>query len=346
MCGQVLLLAPEGQRPDPDGDPDGQPARPARVLWPGRSRGAGGPGATGDTEGSPIPARLTAELAEATACVGAGAYATALVGVRRLLEGVCADRGVTGLPLYRALRELRRRGVVEGRLAAWAEELREIGNEAAHLGRNPVSRQDAEDAIALADALLDHLYVFGPRYDDFRRRRHGTSAPREPLRTRVAIPETPAMKTLRKIRVPFTPHHHKHDPARSKSRKELADEMGVPRSGMLKAVVVRVDGRAVVAVAPVSAEVDVEAVAGAVGGGTARLAAPAEVNRLGWATSSEVVSPVALPYLPVVVDVSVTGMASVFVSSGRRGLELELTPADLLLATEATTARITVRGGS
>ncbi|MCG5217464.1 DUF4145 domain-containing protein [Streptosporangium soli] len=330
LCGQVLFLAPEGPEPDPDVDPDTQPPRRARVLWP----------VTGRPPAETIPAPLTRELAEAAACLRAGAYTMALVNVRRLLEGVCADHGVAGGPLFHGLRELRKRGVIEGRLADWAEELREVGNEAAHMSGRRVVREDAEDAIALAEALLDHLYVFTGRYEEFRRRRGGTG---RPVRSGVVVRETPAMKTLRKSGIRFTPHRYAHDPASVRSRRDIADELGVAPLRVLKAVIVRVDDRAVVAVLPVRHDVDVTALAKAVGGHDARLAALSEVSRLGWATASEVMSPLALPYLPVVVDASIAAPVSVYVSSGRHGLELELASADLILVTGATTAAITAR---
>ncbi|MDF5757038.1 YbaK/EbsC family protein [Spongiactinospora sp. TRM90649] len=315
---------------DPDGDPDALPPREARVLWPPgeRPRGPAVPA---------VPPALARELAEAEACVRVGAYAMALVNVRRLLEGVCADHGIGERPLYRALRVLRGRGLVEGRLAAWAEELREVGNEAAHISGRPVEREDAEDAIVLAEALLDHLYLVNRRYAAFRARRGPLAVRGAPIR------ETPAMKLLRKCRVPFTAHQHKHDPGRAKSRRRLAAELGVPVPRVLKAVIANVDGRPVAAVAPAVLDIDLPALARAAGGRAIRLAAPAEVSRLGWATASEVVSPLALPYLPSVVDEAVGGLPSVYVSSGRHGLELELDPADLIRVTGATTGPITVR---
>jgi Cys-tRNA(Pro) deacylase len=333
MCGQVLFLAPEGPEPDPDDDPDTLPPRPAQVLWPGTARGAD----------SRIPPHLIRELAEAESCLRVGAPTMALVNVRRLLEGVCADQGISGGPLFHGLRELRRRGLIDGRLADWAEELREIGNEAAHMSGRPAVREDAEDAIALAEALLDYLYVFAVKYREFRKRRGGSAARGTPAKAGVAVRETPAMKTLRKSRIPFTPHRHEHEPGRARSRRELAERLGVTDAQVLKAVIARVDGRAVVAVVQVRHQVDMAALAGAAGGHDAVVAGPAEVSRLGWATASQVVSPLALPYLPVVVDLPVAALAEVYVSSGRHGLELELAADDLILVTGATTAPITAR---
>jgi len=46
-----------------------------------------------------------------------------------------------------------------------------LGNEAAHFTGKPVSRQDAEDALTLAEALMDYLYVFSAQFDNFCKRR-------------------------------------------------------------------------------------------------------------------------------------------------------------------------------
>ncbi|MFI0419833.1 DUF4145 domain-containing protein [Spongiactinospora sp. 9N601] len=323
----MLFLAAEAAEVDPDRDPDGLPPRRARVLWPvaaGRARAA-------------VPPALARELAEAESCLSAGAYTMTLVNVRRLLEGVCADHGAGGRTLYQGLRELRARGLVEGRLAAWAEDLREVGNAAAHISGAPVTRRDAEDAIILAAALVDHLYVVNRRYAEFRARRG-------PVRgAGAALRETPAMKLLRKSRVPFKSRQYTHDPGRAKSRRHLAAELGVPAARVLKAVIARVDDRPVAALAPASLDIDLPALAGAAGGAAARLAGPAEVSRLSWATASEVVSPLALPYLAVVADETVGGPGAVYVSSGRHGLELELDPGDLIRVIGATLARITTR---
>ncbi len=98
--------------------------------------------------------------------------------VRRTLEGVCADQGVTKRqPLVASLRELHQQGKIEGRLLEWAEALRVLGNQGAHYTGIQVSREDANDAVALAEALLDYMYVFTSQYEKFKERRSkpGTS---------------------------------------------------------------------------------------------------------------------------------------------------------------------------
>lgn len=322
----MLLLATE----EPfsfDGEPADGPPRPARVLWPEAGRPA---------SGEP-PGHLRAELADAEACLRAGAHSSAVVAVRRLLEGVCADHGVTAAPLSVALRELRRRGLIEGRLLVWAEELRVIGNQAAHIRAGRVRAEDAADAVVLAEALLDYMYVYTPKYRELRNRRAAAGDPvREPSRTR--LPPPLAVKLLRRSQITFYQHEYPHDPAQGKSRRQIAADLGIPPERLVKAVLAYADGHVVLAVAPVNETVDLHALARAAGAGEARLAPAADLGRLSTGT----LSPLGLPLrVPAYVAPAVTTHPTVYLASGRHGLELELRPADLIRLLGARTAVIT-----
>jgi Domain of unknown function (DUF4145) len=131
------------------------------ILWPTPER----------TLSDVVPESLRLEHAEARACFNAKAYTATVVMVRRTLEGVCSDHGITKKPLYVALEEMRSSELIEGRLFEWAQELRVLGNDAAHFTGRAVSSQDAEDALSLAEALMDYMYVFSAQFDKFRRRR-------------------------------------------------------------------------------------------------------------------------------------------------------------------------------
>ncbi|MGI8335910.1 YbaK/EbsC family protein [Actinomadura scrupuli] len=316
VCHEVLLLA----RDDPDAGADAAGPRPALVLWPAPDR----------VLSELIPPRLRREIQESRASVRAGAYASAVVMVRRLLEGVCADQGVHRTPLYAALREMRREGLVDGRLLAWAEGMRVLGNEGAHFGGAPVGREDAEDALYLAEALLDYLYVHAHRYAAFRERRG-----EPPATSGQPGDDPPAVLALRRAGAEYTEHPYPHDPARTPSQLAVADVLGVPRHQMYKAVVAYVDEHVVLALVPVDAAVDLAALAAVTGGGTARIATATEV------TGFEVVSPLGLPLrVPTVLDASVLVLDTVYVASGRPGLELQVTRPDLVRLTAATTAPI------
>ena len=72
--------------------------------------------------------------------------------------------------LAKSLQELRAVGVIDGTLAEWADALRVIGNIGAHYTDTDVTHQDAEDALAFAEAFLDHIYVLRRRFEQFRKR--------------------------------------------------------------------------------------------------------------------------------------------------------------------------------
>lgn len=116
---------------------------------------------------SSVPAGLRREWEEAQTCFRAKAYAACVVMVRRTLEGTCADQGVKGKPLARSLKKLADDGRIDETLAQWADALRIIGNKGAHYTGEHVAREDAEDALAFAEALLDHIYVLRQRFAQF-----------------------------------------------------------------------------------------------------------------------------------------------------------------------------------
>ena len=98
----------------------------------------------------------------------------ALVMVRRTLEGTCQLQGVKKkTALAKGLEELRQRSLIDGTLAEWADALRIAGNKGAHFSEEAVSREDAEDALGFAEALLDHIYVQRRRFEEFKKRVSG-----------------------------------------------------------------------------------------------------------------------------------------------------------------------------
>ncbi|WP_460370654.1 DUF4145 domain-containing protein, partial [Actinocorallia lasiicapitis] len=211
------------------------------VLWP-----------AGRTPPDPaIPPMLRDELREAHACLRAGAYSGAVVAVRRILEGACRDHGVHAPTLYTALQTMERDGRLEGRLLQWADDLRILGNRGAHLGA-PTTERDAADAVALAEALLDYLYLFAATYARFKQRRGERPA-------RGADP--PSVRLLRDRGIPFTPISYEPPRGHRPSRRALADRLGVPPDRFLKTVVVDVGPHVAIAVLPVAEQVDLRAVA-------------------------------------------------------------------------------------
>ncbi|QBI53924.1 Cys-tRNA(Pro) deacylase [Streptomonospora litoralis] len=122
---------------------------------------------------------------------------------------------------------------------------------------------------------------------------------------------------------------------------EAADALGVSPDRVFKTLVAEVDGRLTVGAVPVSGGLDLKALAAAAGGKRAAMADPADAERAtGYVRGG--ISPLGgRKRLRTVVDSSVADHDTVFVSAGRRGLQMELSPGDLLRAADAATARIT-----
>lgn len=109
---------------------------------------------------------------------------------------------------------------------------------------------------------------------------------------------------------------------------------------MFKTLVAEVDGALTVACLPVSTRLDLKALAAATGGKKARMAdATAAERATGYVTGG--IAPLGhRKSLPLVLDAAASEHTTIYCSAGRRGLELELAPADLVAATGATTAPI------
>src|SRR5215470_12121434 len=151
---------------------------------------------------------------------------------------------------------------------------------------------------------------------------------------------TPATIALEKAKVPFTLHEYAHDPKAASYGLEASEALGVPPEQVFKTLVAAVDGKLTVGVVPVHRQLDLKALAAAAGGKKAVMADVAAAERAtGYVAGG--ISPLGQrKHLPVVVDASALGFATIFCSGGRRGLEIELAPADLVRAAGALVAVI------
>ncbi|GAA3780904.1 Cys-tRNA(Pro) deacylase [Streptomyces chiangmaiensis] len=151
---------------------------------------------------------------------------------------------------------------------------------------------------------------------------------------------TPATVALAAAGVEFTVHSYDHDPSHPSYGEEAAEAMGVSPDRVFKTLVADVDGALVVGVVPVAGSLDLKALATAVGGKRAAMADPTLAERTtGYVRGG--ISPVGQrKKLRTVVDESASSHATICVSAGRRGLEVELTADDLARLTEAILAPI------
>jgi Cys-tRNA(Pro)/Cys-tRNA(Cys) deacylase len=155
---------------------------------------------------------------------------------------------------------------------------------------------------------------------------------------------TPALRALLQAGVPFTEHPYDHDPSHPSFGLEAAQALGVDPGTVFKTLLADVDGRLVVAVLPVTASLSLKALAAAVGGKRARLADPSVAERTtGYVVGG--ISPLGQrTVLPTVVDDSAEALPTMYVSGGRRGLDVGLAPADLVRLTSAVTAPVCAQG--
>jgi Cys-tRNA(Pro)/Cys-tRNA(Cys) deacylase len=151
---------------------------------------------------------------------------------------------------------------------------------------------------------------------------------------------TTATAALERAGIPFTVHEYPHDPRAESYGQEASQALGVSPGRVFKTLVAEVDRALVTGVVPVQGQLDLKALAAACGGKKAAMAQVAAAERAtGYVAGG--ISPVGQrTRLPVVVDASALGFDTVFCSAGRRGLEIELAPADLVTVTDARVAAI------
>ncbi|BCY05617.1 Cys-tRNA(Pro)/Cys-tRNA(Cys) deacylase [Actinoplanes sp. L3-i22] len=151
---------------------------------------------------------------------------------------------------------------------------------------------------------------------------------------------TPATVLLNAEKVPHTLHPYEVSPDAPNYGALVAAALGVAPERLFKTLVAEVDGRLVVGVVPVTGDLDLKALAHAAGGKRAALADRAAAERSsGYVRGG--ISPLGQRrQLPTVIDESARELDLMYVSAGRRGLQVSLAPADLIRLTSATVAVI------
>ena len=146
---------------------------------------------------------------------------------------------------------------------------------------------------------------------------------------------TPATVALTRAGVAFTLHPYAHDDATTAFGDEAAAALGVDPGRIFKTLLADVGGELVVAVVPVARQLDLKALAAVLGAKRATMADPAAATRsTGYVLGG--ISPLGQrTRLRTVVDDSAAAFPTVYVSAGKRGLQVELDPADLVAVTGA-----------
>jgi Cys-tRNA(Pro)/Cys-tRNA(Cys) deacylase len=151
---------------------------------------------------------------------------------------------------------------------------------------------------------------------------------------------TPATVLLTAERVAHALHPYEVSPDSPNYGALVAEALGVAPERLFKTLVAEVDGALVVGVVPVTGDLDLKALASASGGKRAALADRAAAERSsGYVRGG--ISPLGQRRrLPTVIDDTAAGLDLMYVSAGRRGLQVSLAPADLIRLTSAIVAPI------
>jgi Cys-tRNA(Pro)/Cys-tRNA(Cys) deacylase len=152
---------------------------------------------------------------------------------------------------------------------------------------------------------------------------------------------TPATKALEKLGVKFTLHSYVYDPNAESIGLQAAEALGIEPRRMLKTLMAEVDGKPVSVVVPSDGEISMKKLAAAFGGKAAQMMRPADAERLtGYHVGG--ISPFGQKKrVPVAIEQSALGHATVFLNGGQRGLQIELDPNDAVKALGAITPALT-----
>jgi Cys-tRNA(Pro)/Cys-tRNA(Cys) deacylase len=151
---------------------------------------------------------------------------------------------------------------------------------------------------------------------------------------------TPAIKLLKKQKIPHTIHEYKHDNNVHSYGEEAAQKMGVDPKSVFKTLVVQSDKTMAVGIVPVTSTLNLKSMAKALGVKKVAMADPKNVeNTTGYILGG--VSPLGQKKrLKTVIDESAFEHESIFVSAGKRGLEVELRASDLKTLVQADVVQI------
>ena len=152
----------------------------------------------------------------------------------------------------------------------------------------------------------------------------------------MAAGNTQAVMSLTRAKVAFTSHEYEVTSSEATYGESVAAALGVEPARLFKTLVAEVDGTHVVAIVPTDRRLGLKALAAAAGGKKAKMAEPADAERLtGYVTGG--ISPFGQKRrLDAYVDAGISSFATVYVSGGRRGLQVEVAPHDLITMLGAT----------
>ena len=121
------------------------------------------------------PHDIRAAFDEACNCYRARAFTASAIMCRKTLEGVCDSHGAKARNLADSLKKMKDKGLIDERLYEWSDTLRIAGNEAAHGVGLSIAQPDAKDILEFTNAILDYLFSYRDRFEQFKLRRRSRS---------------------------------------------------------------------------------------------------------------------------------------------------------------------------
>ncbi len=134
-------------------------SRPTR-LWPKPA----------ESLHSSIPREVRKALKDATRCFEVGVHSASAVMAGRAIEAMCKDKGGVGT-LAKGLAKMKAQGLIDQKIWAWANALREERNLGAHATGADVSEEDAKDVLDFANAICEYVYVLTEQFDEYMARK-------------------------------------------------------------------------------------------------------------------------------------------------------------------------------
>lgn len=118
-----------------------------------------------------VPEDIRAAFDEACKAYRAALYNSSAIMCRKTIDGVCAAHGIATGNLAASLKKMLDEDIIDDRLHEWSTVLRHLGNGAAHDIAVTTTQPDAKDAIEFTNAILDYLFSYRDRFEEFKKRR-------------------------------------------------------------------------------------------------------------------------------------------------------------------------------
>lgn len=120
------------------------------------------------------PKQVRVIFEEACRCFKAHAYIATAILSRKTIESICDYHNIRERNLVSSLAKMKSEGKIDERLFEWADMLRLVGNEAAHDTNAEISKEDASDVLDFANAIIDYIFSFKDKFDEFKTRRQSS----------------------------------------------------------------------------------------------------------------------------------------------------------------------------